>query len=82
MHYVTLSNQAKKDLDKLEKRNRARVQDAFLVLQHKPYIGKKLNGKLNDTYSLRVWPYRLLYQIYDESVIHVVHIQHRQNAYK
>jgi addiction module RelE/StbE family toxin len=83
MHYVFLKNQAKKDLDKLDKCHRDKVSDLLLVLQYKPYLGKKLNGELQDSYSLRVWPYRILYQIFSNiSVIYILRIQHRQNAYK
>lgn len=47
-----------------------------------PFCGKKLSGKLKGLYSFRVWPYRIIYQIYREIVtVVIVDIGHRQRIY-
>jgi len=50
-------------------------------LRYNPYLGKSLLGILKGYYSLRVWPYRILYTIKDRTVI-VINIDHRQNIYQ
>ena len=54
----------------------------FLELAQNPDLGKKLEGELRDFYSLRVWPYRIIYQIIkNELIVFVVQIKHRQGVY-
>jgi mRNA-degrading endonuclease RelE of RelBE toxin-antitoxin system len=41
-----------------------------------------LGGKLKGCYSLRAWPYRIIYQIIKKSLyVAVIRILHRQGAY-
>jgi len=54
----------------------------LIELAKNPYLGKKLEGELRDFYSLRVWPYRIIYQIIkNELIVFVVQIKHRQGVY-
>jgi len=47
-----------------------------------PYAGKKLHGKNKNFYSIRIWPYRMIYRIAkDRSLIIVTRIGHRQGVY-
>ena len=83
MWRVVLARKAEKQLGKLPIRARARV--LFLVGQiaHDPYVGKKLSGNLKGEYSVRSWPYRILYKINKrELIVLVVKIEHRQGVYK
>ena len=55
---------------------------ALIELAQNPDLGKKLEGELRDFYSLRVWPYRIIYQIIkNELIVFVVQIKHRQGVY-
>ena len=48
-----------------------------------PFQGKKLKGELRGQYSIRVWPYRIIYQIYKkELIITIIDVGHRQGVYR
>ncbi|MBI4225774.1 type II toxin-antitoxin system RelE/ParE family toxin, partial [Candidatus Roizmanbacteria bacterium] len=64
MWQIRFEKRAKKDLDKIPEQYQKRIFSVLLILQTNPYLGKKLEGKLNDFYVYRVWPYRIIYKIY------------------
>jgi len=80
---VELTQKAKSQLKKFPKREATKIARKLLALQQSPLLGKKLEGKLRDHYSLRAWPYRIIYQIFaDSKTVLVKPIEHRQGAYK
>ncbi len=82
MYQVLLKKSAQKDLEKVDKRYKPRIIKALLNLRGDPLLGKPLVGELNGFYSLRVWPYRIIYTIYkNDLVVFVISIGHRQSAY-
>ncbi len=59
-----------------------RVLAVLSVIAQNPYAGKKLKGVRADQWSMRVWPYRVIYMIHKkELVIFVVDVGHRQGIY-
>jgi len=73
------SKTALKQLKKLPKSKKYKILEKTLLLQKYPYTGKKLGGELKEFQSLKVWPYRIIYQIKrKESLVFVNFIQHRQ----
>ena len=78
---VTLSKQALADYKKIPKSDQNKIKKRLSVLQVKLHTGKKLSGKLKYYYSLRAWPYRVLY-IIENKEVWIVHIMHRQDVYK
>jgi mRNA interferase RelE/StbE len=59
------------------------VLAAISILQENPFAGKKLQGDYEGAWSLRVWPYRILYTIHQEIVtVTVLRVGHRQGVYK
>ena len=69
---------AEKELDRLPKDANLRVKVAFLNIQNNPFAGKKLKGKYEGFYSVRVWPYRIIYSVHkDALLIFIVKIKHR-----
>jgi len=62
---VRVTRQAKKDIDKLAPKQRAKLHDILLnVLALDPYAGKKLLGDLGGSYSLRLnFKDRIVYSI-------------------
>jgi mRNA interferase RelE/StbE len=47
-----------------------------------PFSGKKLSGKHKGEYSVRVWPYRIIYRIEkQELIIIVIDVGHRKEIY-
>lgn len=83
MYKVLLKRNAEKELNKIPGLFKDRIVKALFQLQEDPFFGKPLLGKLHGFYSLRVWPYRIIYTIYKkELVVFVVAVAHRQKAYK
>ncbi len=80
---IIISKEAQKNLKRLPANYAERIQVKIAVLATGPYIGKKLEGRLSDRYSIRVWPYRIIYKIVKQKlIIEVIEIKHRQVAYK
>jgi len=80
---VVLRKSAQKELNNLAEKDKANVSAALLSLSQNPFIGKKLSGELAGSYSYRVWPFRIIYDIYKKQLmIHVLRIAHRQGVYK
>ncbi len=75
---------ADKDIRKIDKRYIRPVFDAIRALSENPFPPqcKKLKGS-ESSYRLRVGSYRILYEIdFQEKMIMVSHIRHRQDGYK
>lgn len=79
---IKLSGEASKNLDKIPTQKRKKIISKIPILANNPFIGKKLKGEFKGLFSLKVWPYRILYQISRQKVITVVAVEHRQGAYK
>jgi len=83
MYLVVLSKSAEKDLDKVDNKFKPHIFAALFDLRKDPYSGKKLKGKFQDCYSLRVGIYRIIYRVYKRELeILVIRIGHRQGIYK
>ena len=82
MTKVSLSNQAKKDSKKIPSKDKLKIRKKLKSLETNPYAGKKLGGELKGYYSLKIWPYRAVYLILKNKKVWIVHITHRQRAYK
>lgn len=80
---LQIKPKARKNLDKIPENYRARIITALGAIVLDPFSGKKLSGKRKDQYSIRVWPYRIIYIIKKmELVVFVIDIDHRQGIYK
>lgn len=76
-------NTAVKSIDKLPFKDKNKVSLVLESLKTKPFSGKKLAGEFKDLYSIRAWPYRIIYTVIKkELVVLVVDVAHRQGAYK
>lgn len=83
MYQVILKKTAQKSLKKVDKRYQARITLAILELAKDPLIGKRLEGELRNFYSLRVWPYRVIYYVIRKQlIVVVVQVKHRQAIYR
>jgi len=80
MYQIVLSRIAEKDLDKVNKKYKPHIFAALFDLRKNPYLGKKLEGKFRDCYSLRIGIYRIIYKIYKNKLN--ILIGPRQGAYK
>lgn len=83
MTKLVLSKTSEKDFEKLPKVEKKKVLKKLRSIQSGPLLGKPLTGELKSYYSVRAWPYRVIYEFISASEIIVIHkIQHRQGAYK
>jgi len=82
MYQIILSGKAKKSLKKIDPQDKPRILTALVRLRQNPFLGKKLSGEYKDCYSLRVWPYRIVYKIHKKRLlVLVVNIGHRGSVY-
>ena len=62
------------------------LDDVYPMIKDNPFFGgniKKLKGKYKDIYRFRIGNYRLFYKIEEqESIIFIIDIESRQDAYK
>ena len=81
-YQLIIEKRAQKDLDRIPTAYKDKFTKAFLALTDDPFMGKKLDGDLKGNYSLRVWPYRVIYRVYKKQlIVSVVYIGHRQGVY-
>ena len=72
MYQLRLKPSAKKQLKKINRKYKIKISKVFLELQKNPFIGKKLDGKFKGAYSFRIWPYRIIYEIYHKQLLIIV----------
>jgi mRNA interferase RelE/StbE len=74
---------AQKQAQRLPKKDQKRVAAAIDSLESDPFRGKQLNGDYEGKWSLRVWPYRIVYTIERKIVtVTVLRIGHRKDVYR
>jgi mRNA-degrading endonuclease RelE of RelBE toxin-antitoxin system len=82
-YFLIIEARAKKELAKLPVKDRGRIDKTLRNLTTDPFSGKKLVGQLAGKYSIRVWPYRIVYEIFKkELVVLVIHVGQRQGIYQ
>jgi len=80
---ILITPEAEKQYNHLPKVEQKKVKKKLLILEKNPNSGKKLSGKLSELWSLRAWPYRIIYYInQSQNTLYVVMIAHRQGVYK
>lgn len=65
-----------------ERKIKTKIEIGISKLIINPYIGKKLEGEFEGQYSIRVWPYRIVYYISKEKNVIITDIGHRKEVYK
>ena len=82
-YQVRIKPNVNKKLKSLAGADYYRILAAFTVLAKDPFVGKKMGGEFKNCYNYRVWPYRIVYQIYKKAlIVLVIRIGHRQGIYK
>lgn len=83
MYTVQLKKSANKSLQKIDSRFHDRILRALQSLETNPFQGKPLKGEFDGYFTLRIWPYRIIYKVYEHQlVVFVIRIDHRQGVYK
>lgn len=82
-YQINITQKAEKEFLKLPKKIQARVDKVITSITLNPKSGKILTGKFDDCYSLRVWPYRIIYTIDSvNKVVVILRIAHRKEVYR
>ena len=83
MYNVVLKHRAERQYKSLPERDRQKVLGALQGLRENPFQGKKLEGELSGFYSVRVWPYRIIYTVEKKIItVTVVAIGQRKDVYR
>ena len=62
---------------------RSKIVKVAGALANDPYLGKSLEGELSGLRSVRVWPFRIVYEIQDKLLlIIIIRIGHRKDVYR
>lgn len=79
---LQIKPKARKSFDKIPENYRVRIIAVLDEIVLNPFFGKKLFGNKKGQYSIRVWPYRIIYEIHEkELIVLVIDVGHRQGAY-
>jgi len=78
---IKYKKSAYRSLDKFQSNERKKLLNKISQLAEYPASGKKLKGKYEGLRSLRVWPFRVVYEIRNSTIV-ILSIIHRQSAYK
>lgn len=80
---VVVVKRAQKEAVRFSKKDQKRISEAIASLCTDPFRGKQLRGDHEGQWSLRVWPYRIVYTIEKKIVtVTVVSIGHRKDVYR
>ena len=83
IYKVVILKHAQKEALLLPKKDQQRITSAIASLMTDPYRGKKLQGNFKGAWSIRVWPYRIIYNNKKKIVtVTVVKIGHRKSVYQ
>jgi mRNA-degrading endonuclease RelE of RelBE toxin-antitoxin system len=75
---LEIKPKARKNLDKIPEDYRLRIRQTLREIVADPFSGKALSGDRKGQYSVRVWPYRIIYIIKkSELIVFVIDIDHR-----
>jgi len=73
--------QAIKSLKKFPQSQQKKILKKIELLSANPLVGKAFKGELAGLRSLRIWPYRIIYEFKANRII-ILMISHRQSIYK
>ncbi len=80
---LLFTKKAERALDNLPETFRVKIVHVFREMESNPFFGKKLSGTKKGQYSVRIWPYRIIYSIEKKQLIIIaIDIGHRQGIYK
>jgi addiction module RelE/StbE family toxin len=80
---LVYSKDSIKSLKKLPQKKQKKIAIQLHNLKNNPFAGKPLKGEFQGMLSLKVWPYRVIYELeLKKEIIIIQKIQHRQGVYK
>ncbi|MBT5016954.1 type II toxin-antitoxin system RelE/ParE family toxin [Candidatus Peregrinibacteria bacterium] len=82
MFKVIISKRVYRQLKKFPQKTKSRASLVINKLAENPFQGKKLGGQRKESYSVRMWPYRIIYRIHKKEVlVYIIDIGHRRDVY-
>lgn len=82
-YQVLLVRRAEREFDRFSAVAQVKILKVLEGLEADPYQGNALKGPLAGYWSVRAWPFRIVYEIdRKKRVVHVVTIVHRKDAYR
>lgn len=82
MHKLLYTDEARKQILRLNERTKRRILEAVGQIAHNPACGKMLTRELKDRWSYRVGDYRIIYRIFrTEILVMILTVGHRKNVY-
>ena len=83
MYHIEITDKAKKKFEKLPNNWQRKIGKTINSLAIDPYRGKKLHGDYEGQYSIRAWPYRIIYMIDNHQImVNVLDLGHRKDIYR
>ena len=80
---VVLVQSAQKEFNKAPRNIQEKVLLVFGALETNPYSGKPLRGEYAGVWTMRAWPFRVIYEIIEAAlVVTVIRVRHRKDAYR
>ncbi|MBI4079013.1 MAG: type II toxin-antitoxin system RelE/ParE family toxin [Candidatus Levybacteria bacterium] len=83
MFQLKLSNHAKKDLKKLDKKFIFKVSASLELLKTNPFLGQKMTGDFQGSYRIKIPPIRIVYEVdFANKIILIRAVWDRQGVYR
>lgn len=83
IYAIKIREKAEKDLLKIPLPWQERIRDAIDVLELDPFYGEKMWGEFANCRKIKVWPYRIIYEIKKkERIIYICRLDNRSHVYK
>lgn len=83
IYQVLLVRRAEREFDSFSVGVQGKILKVLELLESDPYQGKALRGPLLGCWTIRAWPFRIVYEIdRKKHCVHVVTITHRKDAYR
>ena len=83
MFQMKLSNRARKDLKRLDKRFLPKVSQSIDALVTNPFLGEKMSGEYAGSYRVKIPPIRIIYSVnFESKIVSIKTVGHRGNIYK
>lgn len=83
MHKLLYTEEAKKQISKLDNRLKGKINQACEQIAANPSIGKQLARELKGRFSYRIDAWRIIYRIYQaEILVLILAVGHRREIYR
>lgn len=83
MYRLLYTDEAKKQISKLDNRLKEKIRIAAEEIQTNPTVGKPLTRELKGRFSYRIGDYRIIYRLYHtEVVVLILAVGHRRDIYE